>query len=182
MKISRNPNKIDKKIRDMRIELLKIKNVGAYTQLFEALCKRCLTIAVAENNCCEVAICCNVQTDKCIVYKGDESHVRIDNKEINVLAQGVPMVVVLCHNHPSSFYFSYADIISFVDNSNLKYMIAVGNFRNVYYMEKTDSFDYNKALEIERISENQAKQNNTSPRNEFLKRAYKCGILFERIG
>ena len=86
-------------------------------------------------------------TEAFIAYNMDMKEIERNIGNANDLKISVPPYDddrIVIHNHPSCLIFSPKDLERFSDDYSIQILGAIGNNGNVYYIEKTDDFDYNQ--------------------------------------
>jgi hypothetical protein len=176
-----------------RIEYKEIE--PAQYDILQELVKEVLIISKNDNDSDEVAITYSldnlneISDDRELIYGvslGDEHSVdpEEDTTSYHILNGALQCVVVVLHNHPSMSKISLQDISFLLMYRNMKMIIAVTNYGNVYYLVKTDKYDAERARELYKEAYKlYTKAENLKGYQEatdyFLNNCYKVGLLHE---
>lgn len=115
----------------------------------DAIHKELLIVSKNKNNSDEVAFLFGLNSSDKFSQMGKEHVVNIfDNPLAYSLAKnGRANTLFLAHNHPSTQFFSYADIGVFMHVDSIVGMSVVSNTGDVHILFKTSRFDYNGAYD-----------------------------------
>jgi len=89
------------------------------------------------------------------------------------------------HNHPNLSKISLDDLKFFLRNESVKMLAAVTNLGSIFYIVKTEKFDWDKAAELlnEAISMHNINPGNIKnaqdAANYFLNNCYKANIIYK---
>lgn len=134
-----------------KVPYIKYPGVSDYgCQVLQEFSKETLRIAKEENDSNEVALVLSLadiesQTKPTFgVVFGDEHNVDPeDSVESYHLLHSVPdCILVILHNHPAGATFSIMDITNFIRLENVKLMLVITNYGNIFYLLKTDRYNY----------------------------------------
>jgi hypothetical protein len=163
--------------------------------ILQKLVKEVLLISKDDNDSDEVAITYNLDNlndvgdERDLIYGvslGDEHSVDPEEDTISyhILNGALQCVVVVLHNHPSMSKLSLQDISFLLMYRNMKMIIAVTNYGNVYYLVKTRNYDVEKAKELykeayRRYTEVGNLKGYQEATNYFLNNCYQAGLLHD---
>ena len=143
--------------------------------------KKILKIAQTQNASNEVAMIYNFHTGEKVFILGDEFHVDVES-DINVKVlqnTSYAQELALCHNHPSTSNFSFADIDYFIANEYLALMSIVTNQGEVYILHKSSTYNYDKIREIEyALIEEHSLDVQKEIAIKFLKQCREGGVVY----
>lgn len=145
--------------------------------------KELLRFAKDKNDSNEVLFISNLDFTSYVTVLGSEHTVEPgkDPFAVSVIANSPKYSLVYMHNHPSTNTFSLADIDTFVCDGVIKTMSVVTNQGEVYVINKTSSFSYDKARHLMRDINRSLPDDKNIGRNfvkEFLKRSGEGGIEY----
>ncbi|MCM1166435.1 MAG: hypothetical protein NC299_13395 [Lachnospiraceae bacterium] len=112
--------------------------------------KELLRIAKDKNDSNEVLFISSLDFISYVTVFGSEHTVEPGRNPfaVSVAANSPKYSLVYMHNHPSTNTFSLADIDTFVCDGVVKVMSVVTNQGEVYVLNKTTDFDYDKARRL----------------------------------
>lgn len=126
--------------------------------ILQLLLQETMTISQRDNNSDEVAITYSLDAnidndDRNMVYGvslGDEHSVDPleDVTSYHIINGTAECVVVILHNHPSLSKLSLQDIQYLLMYHSLKMIVAVTNLGSVFYLVKTNKYDYHRAMQL----------------------------------
>lgn len=150
-------------------------------QRHEALLK----IAKEQNDSNEVLMMCDLSFEKPIMVLGTQNHAEPNKNPyaVSLFSNSPPYSLVYMHNHPSTNNFSPGDISTFICDAPIKAMSVVTNQGEVYVLNKTFDYDYDKArsllMDIFRSLHNETGKEEKLVRI-FSKHCKKGGIEYEK--
>ena len=123
-------------------------------KIMQELAKNVLILSKEENDSNEVAITCDLGTEKPLeqfgISLGSEHEVDIlaDTLSNHIIVSNESVAVVVLHNHPSTQTFSLQDIQFFLEYMMLEVIVVVSNQGTVHYMMRDKEYDYKKAFQL----------------------------------
>lgn len=174
-------------ITDVAIEKVGRVDLSDFSEEQTAAMREChkelLRLAKEKNNSNEVLLISDLNFKERAAIFGSEFTVTPgkDPFAVSLIANAPKYSLVYMHNHPSTNNFSLADIDTFVCDGAIKTMSVVTNQGEVYVINKTSQFSYDKArfllsdinkslIDEEEISRNFVK--------EFLRRCNEGGVEY----
>lgn len=158
MKHELNAKKRNKKITVTDIAINKVSYIyykdftEKQNEIMYELAKDVLVLSQQYNNSDEVAITCNIYSEKPLEYfgvcYGDEHTVNIcsDTLSNHIIWSSREETVAILHNHPSTQTFSLEDIFFFLTYSTIKVIVVVSNQGTVHYLCKLTTYEYEQAF------------------------------------
>lgn len=145
--------------------------------------KELLRISKNRNDSNEVLFISNLDFTVSVTVLGTEHTVEPGKNPfaVSVIGNSPKYSLVYMHNHPSTNTFSLADIDTFVCDGVIKTMSVVTNQGEVYVINKTSSFSYDKARHLMRDINRLLPDDKNIGHNfvkEFLKRCDEGGIEY----
>lgn len=169
-------------ITEQAISKVKKVKVPEYTQeMTEKSAERrqeLLEYALQENGSNEVAGLIDLSTGKTTPFvKGSNNSVDfLSQTDIYHLIKSSPAKSLeLIHNHPGASYFSMNDLNVFMGYSAIKTITIVTNKGKIWYLKKTEKYDFSSAVQLMRDLSSRFDDNDELI-EEFLKQAYNLGI------
>lgn len=102
---------------------------------------------------------------------------------VSIVNNAAKQSLIYLHNHPSTNNFSMGDIDTFICESSIKMISAVTNQGEVYILNKTSQYDYNKVRKLLLEIYNSFPEGEIDDKemvSEFLKRCYEGGIEYAK--
>lgn len=112
--------------------------------------KELLKIAKDKNDSNEVLFIDDLNFKSEVQILGDEFSVSPASNPfaVSVITNAERQSLIYLHNHPSTNSFSVGDIDTFICEGTIKAMSVVTNQGEVYVLNKTRNYDYNKARNL----------------------------------
>lgn len=146
--------------------------------------KELLTISRTKNNCDEVLFIDDLSLKSEVQILGSEFSVSPGKNPfaVSVIMNAQRQSLIYMHNHPSTNNFSIADIDTFICESAIKIMTVVTNQGEVYALNKTSKYDYNKTRQLMRavFESFDGEFENQEFVKKFLKRCSEGGIEYAK--
>lgn len=147
--------------------------------------KELLKLAKQRNDSDEVLFIDDLSFKSEVQILGDEFSVSPGKNPfaVSIIMNAKRQSLVYLHNHPSINNFSIADIDTFICEGAIKVMTVVTNQGEVYALNKTAKYDYNKARHIMAETLNSftdGEIDNHEFVKQFLKNCDKGGIEYEK--
>ena len=145
-------------ITDIAIEKVPYINYRGFDEekcaIMHELAKNVLILSKEENDSNEVAITCDLGTEKPLerygIALGSEHEVDIlaDTLSNHIIVSKDSVAVVVLHNHPSTQTFSLQDIQFFLQYYMIEVIVVVSNQGTIHYMMREEGYDYRKAFQL----------------------------------
>ena len=169
-------------ITEQAINKVKKVNPSGYSneniKLIEQKHIELLKYAREENYSNEVACLVNIKNNKSLNFvKGsvDEINIEGDTDYFHWLRTCEPGSLALLHNHPGLSYFSLNDINMFMKYDSIKTMTIVTNQGKVWYINKNENFNIQKAIETMSDLKDNEKDKDVLV-EKFFKKGYYYGV------
>lgn len=145
--------------------------------------KELLRVSQSKNDSNEVLFISNLSFTEKITVMGTEHKVEPGKNPfaVSLVANSPRYSLVYMHNHPSTNTFSFADIDTFVCDGAIKTMSVVTNQGEVYIINKTSKYGFNRARRLlSDINKSLSGDNDIGERfvKEFLKRCDEGGVEY----